>query len=579
MKRFLSLPPFNLFYWITFLTLFALFFVLAVELDTKNISFIFKFFSAVSESAFWMIFLVLLKGRWKIISLIIPFILAVIIFANVEFFRNFKDIIPPSSYFEFNNFNIEVGKAAVSSFRGIDLFVLLLPFIPLASLFLPFSHDLSLSQRKFYSIGFLSIFLFSYAFVWIGSYRRIGIYSNTEKFSEIMENLYPEYSTNWKFYYDQHTFNGYLLKCLIDDSGKTKELSEKDIEYIRDTFKEKSSRKEILSQDVILSSPREFLDSCNLIMIVVESLPYTVVENDVLKTFAPNIAGLTADTANIIAKLKVLADKGRSSDAQFIYNTGLLPLRESPLVNNFSRKPYPSLAKALQYNSLELIGENKNMWSHASTSASYGFGELVDRLAITGLDQDSIIFSNAASRAANLPQPFFIFISTLSMHDPYTESRVSSKIDSFPAIVNDLRDREFLTRLAHFDTSLKTFFTLLKQEGIYDNSVIVILGDHEINPYHVSGLLHDEYVPMLILNSPVKTKTRETGTQLDVFPSILDLFGIDYYFMGVPYRGLGQSIFLEYDSTAELEAPEYNYPSEKDYLVSEKIIKASNLPR
>ena len=93
------------------------------------------------------------------------------------------------------------------------------------------------------------------------------------------------------------------------------------------------------------------------------------------------------------------------------------------------------------------------------------------------------------------------------------------------------------------DEALKLFFEDLKEKGLYDNSIIVMYGDHygisenhnnamsqylekEITPYESAKL---QSVPLFvhIPNSGVGEEVTEAAGQIDFRPTILHLLGID----------------------------------------------------
>ena len=150
----------------------------------------------------------------------------------------------------------------------------------------------------------------------------------------------------------------------------------------------------------------------NLIIIVIESLESRALHFS--SDLHPALTGLINRPGTIyIDRCRVLTDYGRSSDAHFMVNTGLLPLRREALVNRYATKDYPSLAKILGGQSIEIIGEDKSLWSHGLTSRSYGFDRLIDNLAPAAMNQDSIIFEASARALKSIRQPFFMFITTL----------------------------------------------------------------------------------------------------------------------------------------------------------------------
>ena len=101
--------------------------------------------------------------------------------------------------------------------------------------------------------------------------------------------------------------------------------------------------------------------------------------------------------------------------------------------------------------------------------------------------------------------------------------------------------------LQYVDQCIWKFVTQLKEEGIYDNSVIVITGDHDALPFNeyegreeLKG--EDCFVPFIILNSPLSSEhTDKVIGQVDIYPSLLDLMGCTDY----SFTGLGESVFSD----------------------------------
>ena len=99
--------------------------------------------------------------------------------------------------------------------------------------------------------------------------------------------------------------------------------------------------------------------------------------------------------------------------------------------------------------------------------------------------------------------------------------------------------------LQYVDQCIWKFVTQLREEGIYDNSVIVITGDHDALPFNeyegreeLKG--EDCFVPFIILNSPLSSEhTDKVIGQVDIYPSLLDLMGCTDY----SFTGLGESVF------------------------------------
>ncbi|MCH5331973.1 MAG: sulfatase-like hydrolase/transferase, partial [Alistipes sp.] len=88
------------------------------------------------------------------------------------------------------------------------------------------------------------------------------------------------------------------------------------------------------------------------------------------------------------------------------------------------------------------------------------------------------------------------------------------------------------------------FIDKLKASGLYDRSIIVIVSDHDAytqNLYDGRKKCEpeDRFIPLLILNSPIKTDTDRVIAQADIYPSLLDIMGVENYC----FHGLGESVF------------------------------------
>lgn len=548
------------YYLILFASFFFIFLFLSLSLLTPERNIYYKIWASVTDSLFFLLLCELPRRKWKAIIVLLPLLLSILIFVNILYYRNFADLIPPSLYLRNNALDPLVLTAAKTSLRGTDLFIIIPALTPLIFLIIFWKKGVKDFQNRLSTILItLLIFLFFLITPNIITYCK-NIHKDTSyNIEDHFEHFFPDSSLSWRYYYDSNNFTVYIIKCISEFFRPKFQLTPNDKENIRKHLSKYAEQED--SNKIIESIEPKV----NLIMIVVESLPYQIFDLQESKKVAPVLNSLIEDSTTILVKCDVLTGLGRSSDAHFIYNTGLLPLRDQPLTARYASKNYPSLSKALGIHSLEIIGENKTLWAHQATSISYGFKSLISGIANNTTNQDSLIFTRAAVEIGNIKTPFFLFLTTLSMHNPYNKPMVSHNPELDRHIKSqDSRDREYLQRLNHFDKSLSLFLQKLKQKNLYDNSLIVILGDHEIGAWEVSPYLQDNYIPFIIINGPKLPTLKDGLTQLDVFPTILDLFKIKYQYMDINYRGLGRSIF-------DLGFPDKEV-KEEDYNISQLII-------
>ena len=94
--------------------------------------------------------------------------------------------------------------------------------------------------------------------------------------------------------------------------------------------------------------------------------------------------------------------------------------------------------------------------------------------------------------------------------------------------------------LRYFDSELKLFLDELKRLKIYDNSIIVIASDHDMDfKNHIRGSLP---ICFIALNTGITKHITARTWQADVFPTILDIMGVD---STAGYRGLGHSLLSD----------------------------------
>lgn len=548
---------------VLFISLLLMFLYFAVVTWSPLVNFPLKLWSALADASVIVLLSLLLRGKWKIISAAFPFLMALLLAVNVLYFRNFGDLIPPSQYLVNDLSDPVILDNAKASLRFFDVvFFIVVPFVPLVYIIFTDKASFFHSNFKYSRIG---LFAIAVLVIWLVPYSifftKKAIRNHSLSFEDNLGYLFVDHDVSWRFFYDNHNFSGYLYMIASNASKPKRLLSDAEVKEIKGYL----GRKE--TDYPALKNVFDGNKDKNLIMIVVESLPYRVFKLREANIVMPYLDSVASSPDNVVKRCLSLVGYGRSSDAHFIYNTGLLPLREEPLVVNYASRDFPSIAKALDRPSIEIIGEKKYVWSHEQTSRSYGFDRLVSDLTTDETGQDSIIFNNALREIRTLRQPFFALISTLTTHSPFTTQKINPRPDFGSLSYDDPRDREYLERLWYADSQIASFIENLKRLGIYDNSVVVIIGDHEIGHWNISPYLNDDSVPFIILNAG-NVATRDSGiTQADVFPTLLDLMNARYRFYDTGYRGVGKSIFM----TSPSDSVSFT-PSDTDYLISEMII-------
>jgi choline-sulfatase len=198
-----------------------------------------------------------------------------------------------------------------------------------------------------------------------------------------------------------------------------------------------------------------------------------------------------------------------------------------------------------------------NFPEHSNTKSRW------DRVERRGMD---VVERAEAWLSAHPTGPHFVWVHLYDPHDPYEPPAPYSQIYK-----GHLYDGE----IAYADSALANFIAFLKKHGWYENSVIVIVGDHGegLGEHHedTHGIfLYDSttHVP-LIFKLPVEAnnkkkvqhKVKVVDAQVrttDILPTVLDLVGAP-----APERLDGESMksyFAGADTASRIAFGETDYP-------------------
>lgn len=303
----------------------------------------------------------------------------------------------------------------------------------------------------------------------------------------------------------------------------------------------------------------------NIIMVQVESLGGFVINQKINgKEITPNLNKL-ATSSQYFPNNRFIIGGGHTSDSDFVANTSYYPLTDSSVFVLHGRGDFTSLPKTLTsngYSSNVYHGYNRNFWNRDIALKSLGYQKFYaadnySKGAMINLGlNDGTFLSETADYIKKQTKPSFSFVITLTSHVPFATTddtkELGINIADYPNQVGG-----YLENINYTDRMLGNFFKKLKEGGLYDDSLIVIYGDHvpvltkfsagtiDYNPETVQG----KEVP-LIIKLPNINEGKffvDKGTNLDIMPTILDLAGIK-----TSTLMFGQSLFLSENSSLKL---------------------------
>lgn len=303
----------------------------------------------------------------------------------------------------------------------------------------------------------------------------------------------------------------------------------------------------------------------NCILILAESFESWVLEQEVEgQEITPCLNRLLKEPTTLYAPHVLTQVKGgRSIDAQLMINAGMLPLNSGAYSSLYPDNHYATLPKAmheLKHSRNYLLTIDKvSTWNQGAIAYSFGLDTIIAyhdfrKAEAFGTHKrigDVPFFEQCSEKISDgevwkQNETVFMQFVTYSGHAPFVLPQHLQEIsfsDSIPAKAAD-----YMKTARYTDKALGQFVDFLKSRPEYKETLIVITGDHEGLAFYrnelcqapaMQGVVSDKpYTPLIILNSPVGMRYEDVMGQIDIYPTLLQLLGLERY----PWKGMGQSI-------------------------------------
>src|SRR5699024_790360 len=249
---------------------------------------------------------------------------------------------------------------------------------------------------------------------------------------------------------------------------------------------------------------------------------------------------------------------GKTSDAETLMENSLFGLNQGSFFTQFGGKntfeAAPDILNQTQnYTSAVFHGNSGNFWNRNEVYKHFGYDYFFDGSYYDVNDDNSFqyglhdkpFFEQSVQYLEHLQQPFYSKFIAVSNHYPYSE--FTNEDAGFPLADtgDDTIDGYFATA-NYLDTAVEEFFNYLKKSGLYDNSVIVLYGDH----YGISDGRNTSLAPLLdkdseewdnydnaqmqrvpyMVHIPGQDKggiSHTYGGEVDALPTLLHLLGVN----------------------------------------------------
>ena len=510
--------------------------------------------------------------RREILLCILFYITTIVLWINVGYSRYFDTYMPLSLYTEFNNLNGLLPNIK-DAIEWSDIYFFITSSIVTTAYFV---FGKKQKSRYTYILPLLFVLILGFAF--------IGYYKNVKKDHDHLAEHFKELNdqrTIWDTMADRRRMmENTMPKTSVNYHGIGLTLFLNSIESIlhKEKYHFTDEEKKTINK-FMYPTPYPLPENTtkNLIFILVESLcSYPINKSFDGVELTPNINKLVSD-AYYNPNMESQALLGESSDGQFIYLTGLLPLNNGVTINEISVQDITTFVSLAQkqisnLHSQMVIPTKKDSWSQEAMCKKYGIENLFSKEDYPSKVKedwlnDKQLFEFTIEKDKNLKPPFMSFILTSSMHSPYIKSYENYDINYPKDFSPELK--HYLDNVHYMDKYLGKYIETLKEYPWYDECTIIITADHKPNgpKLQVADESLFSSLPLIIIHKNVSSTF--PIEQTSIFPTILDLYHIKH-----KWRGVGQSILMP-DSIRNNEYEMARLKNERmisDYIINKDYI-------
>ncbi|WP_199614479.1 LTA synthase family protein [Paenibacillus alkalitolerans] len=294
----------------------------------------------------------------------------------------------------------------------------------------------------------------------------------------------------------------------------------------------------------------------NLIVVQLESFQNFLVGMEIGgKPVTPVMNELLKDSfyfSNVYQQIS----QGNTSDAEFMMNTSFYPPAHGAASQTYGIKRLPSLPRILKgqgYTSITLHTNEAKFWNRSEMYPALGFDRYYDKRFFGEEDiiafgaSDEVLYRKTSELLSQLKErdkPFYAHVIAMSSHHPFLPPP-EKEMMQLPEEWEGTDVGNYLKLTNYADRALGQFFEQLKAAGLWEQSMLVVYGDHfglsshslkanerelleaELGKEYDARTVHN--IPLVIMIPGVTDggqRFDNVGGQVDFMPTVANLLGL-----------------------------------------------------
>jgi phosphoglycerol transferase MdoB-like AlkP superfamily enzyme len=504
----------------------------------------------IAISGAWMLVAILALARhrvrvWMAAGLIAA--LAVLALADLVYMHYFGSIVPVVALTASHHLG-EVGDSAVAELERVWAWLAVVPLAGIIAAAIwpstrPHTSEPERGARTTWRPRLLAcgvcLVLASPAIV------RLGIALG----GELGARVFSEQAMVGRFgYVNAHLFD---LARTVRERGRRGNPSPAERERIAAWF---AARAEAVDAGLSAREPAGAAAGHNLLLIQVEALQTWVIGLSVEGQEITPLLNRMREEADWYPYVIDQTNQGKTSDAEYAVLNSQHPLGEGAICFLRADNSFYTLAHVLAdhgYATLSAHPYKRGFWNRAVLHPRYGFERsLFDRELGEGQRvgwglADGPFFERMVPELQALPEPWFAFLITLSLHHPYDEFPPNLAALELGAL-EGTRVGNYLEAMHYFDRSLAALLDALERAGLLEHTIVALYGDHDarfeldeypevlalagLGDWEPAAFARLERVPLFVRMAtrtrPARGTIEQVGGHVDIAPTLLHALGL-----------------------------------------------------
>lgn len=238
------------------------------------------------------------------------------------------------------------------------------------------------------------------------------------------------------------------------------------------------------------------LEGKNVILLQLESIQEFVVNQEINgKPITPNLNQFLKE--NIEFTNMHMQSYSTTADSEHSTITSIYPMENGMSFSRYYTNTYDDLFKIFNqknYHTSYMYGNYPYFWNRGNVYGRLNLDELVLKEQFEDLSEningdlsDELLYRQAVQKCKAYDEPFLSYIVAASSHTPFTLEGLQdrSKISIDVGKYKNTYFGNYLEAINYADYAFGVFIQEMKSAGIYDNTAILVFGDHNgLNMYN-----------------------------------------------------------------------------------------------